>query len=413
MTKQEETNCTTILDKMMTSQFMMLLRGPLLVLVVLVPLITPYLLSFQKLLSLGLLVVGFSLTCHDITLLLERKTRIFLRRALDSVILDDTLKSIFDPQIGLLPCVVSTVMGNAAMYALPLTRSQRMRLVQSCLSISDDQLTKDILLTPGGVRQLLPTFMQNWLEEEGSCEDATTMSTITTRKSVVVVVVDEDDNDDESQGSLIRECHDTDMESDSDADAHVSTRTNSNRQQQQQQQRTTRQAPPLTTTTTSNTCQSSSSRPPDSVWVVVGTIVKELSQETIQNIVQGIPDSWLRGTTMAGTLALCLQLRSSSRARRLLLDIFEVSATMGLGGLMISALSAMIVKHSLSRTEPQSGSRPTGLVTATGFGSIVLSQLKLWLSGHVNSKKIQAAIAFLVLYSFQRIRSNRDSSRRV
>jgi hypothetical protein len=412
LTKQEETNCTVFLDKMMAPPFV-LLRGPLLVLVVFFPLIARYLLSLQTLLSVGLLVLGLSLTCHDVTLLLERKARIFLRGSLDSVILDNSLKCIFDPQVGILSCVLSTVMGNTAMYALPLSRSQRLRLVQSCLSISDEELAKDIMLAPGGVRQLLPTSIQRWLDQEPSCEEATFMPTTTSRRSVDVEV-DMDDDEDESQGSLIRECHDTDMESDSDAEGHVSNRTSSNKQDQHQhkKKRTTRQAPP-STATTANTHQSSSpSRPPD-LWVVVRTIVKELSQETILHTVQGIPDSLLQGATVAGALALCIQLRCSPRARRILLDVVEGSTAMGLGSLMISALAAMIMKQRVSRTEPMSGSRPPGTVTAAGFSRTVLSRLTSLLSGHVNSKKIQAAIAFLLLYSFQRIRGNRGIPRRV
>jgi hypothetical protein len=406
LTKQEETSGTVMLDKMMAPAFR-IVRGPLLVLVVLFPLIARYLLSLQTLLSLGLLVLGLSLTCHDVTLLLERKARTFLRRSLDSVVLDDTLKNIFDPQVGLLTCVLSTFMGNAAMYALPLSRSQRLRLVQSCLAIRDEERTKTILLAPGGVRQLLPTSLQQWLEVPFG-EEATSIPTSQSRKSVAVV--DEDDEE-ESQDSLIGDCHDTDVESDSDADAHASTRTKSN---EQQQQRTKQQAPPTTSTRTASTQHSSSSPlPPDSVWEVIGTIVKELSQETIQHIVQGMPDLWLQGASVAGALALCLQLRSSPRTRRIILDMFETSTAMGLGGLMISALSAMIVKHTFSRTEPLSGLRPTATVTTAGFGRIMLTRLQKLLSSHVNSKKIQAAVAFLILYSIQRRRSTRNIPRRV
>ena len=353
-----------------------LLRGPLLLSVVIFALIAQ--LSHETLLSVGLLGMGLTLTCHDLFFLLENKLRELVHRLLNAVVLDDVMKSLFDPTLA------ATVLGNATMYTLPMSRSQRLRLLQSCLLTSEKD-TAEILTAPGGVRQLLPLSMQEWLEP--TCEKDSNVN--------LESMVDEDEESKEESTS--HECHDTDMETDSDVD--------------KSEARTSRSIPIAASQSQEQPKPTQSTRlppsPPQDPLVVMGSIVKELSMEGIHRVVQGVPDSWLRGASVAGILALCLQLRASPRARHIVLGLLEGSTAMGFAGVALGAMSALAAKQNAGRTDPSTRAAPTAAAIPMGLAQTILKRAKELISTTVNSRQLQATIALLVMYYFRRGRRNR------
>ena len=353
-----------------------LLRGPLLLSVVIFALIAQ--LSHETLLSVGLLGMGLTLTCHDLFFLLENKLRELVHKLLNAVVLDDAMKSLFDPTLA------ATVLGNATMYTLPMSRSQRLRLLQSCLLTSEKD-TAEILTAPGGVRQLLPLSMQEWLEP--TCEKDSNVN--------LESMVDEDEESKEESTS--HECHDTDMETDSDVD--------------KSEARTSRSIPIAASQSQEQPKPTQSTRlppsPPQDPLVVMGSIVKELSMEGIHRVVQGVPDSWLRGASVAGILALCLQLRTSPRARHIVLGLLEGSTAMGFAGVAFGAMSALAAKQNAGRTDPSTRAAPTAAAIPMGLAQTILKRAKELISTTVNSRQLQATIALLVMYYFRRGRRNR------
>jgi len=149
------------------------LRGPLLLALVLVPTIVKYALQLSSLtlLSLTIASAGLVLCCYDFIILIKDKIRRNLSESLNLIILDDVLRNIYDPQVGLVACIISMVVGNASMYSFGFTQEQRLRLFQSCLWTSDEDTYK-IFMTPGGIQQLLPGSIQEWLDPMSSKIDS-------------------------------------------------------------------------------------------------------------------------------------------------------------------------------------------------------------------------------------------------
>ena len=151
-----------------------MLRGPLLVTFFAVNLLLPYLPPF----SLGIcvqllaLAVGSMLVLWDSANFLKEQLRRSLNRNLDLIVLDDFLRALFDPEIGLIASTIGCFVGNAAMYVLPMSNKQRTRLLQSCVFYgqSNDpdthEMANRVLHTAGGCKFLLPESFQSWLNEE-------------------------------------------------------------------------------------------------------------------------------------------------------------------------------------------------------------------------------------------------------
>jgi hypothetical protein len=149
---------------------LVLLRGPSLIMAVLFLSILPYL-RYLSILSIarGLIVlVGFILFIHDAKLVLLDQLRSLVGNALDNFVLDDFLRSIFDPETGLIATSMGMAIGNSVMYALPLTAEQRAQLVQSALYLKDHQQAATLLNESGGCRTLLPPAARDWLQQDNS-----------------------------------------------------------------------------------------------------------------------------------------------------------------------------------------------------------------------------------------------------
>jgi len=141
-----------------------LLRGPMIATGAVVSFATPYViqLSPRTLLHLTIIVVSMLWFCWDVLKCVERQSRISIDKLLNSIVLDDILRMIYDPEDGLLACMVGGFMGGCTMYGLRLKEEDKTRLVQATLEI-DYQQANSLLMTPGGCKAWLPEGMQQWL----------------------------------------------------------------------------------------------------------------------------------------------------------------------------------------------------------------------------------------------------------
>ena len=146
------------------SPYLQLLRGPVLIGAVVSTVALPYLfqLSNATLFKVAIFCLGIALFCKDLLSVTETKLRGFLARKIDGIILDDFLRSIYDPETGWIASIVGTSVGNATMYALPMDSEQRTKLMQATLWVDQTQ-ARTILSEPGGCRYLFPESFQKWL----------------------------------------------------------------------------------------------------------------------------------------------------------------------------------------------------------------------------------------------------------
>lgn len=383
-----------------------LLRGPLFLSGVLLPLFARYLLlmRLETILSICLLGLGLALTCHDFFQLLESKARDFIHKSINAVVLDDVMKSLFDPCSGMLPCLMGAIIGNATIYSLPLSTSQRARLLQSCLAGTDEEDATHILTSPGGIRQLLPRSVQQWLESSNLGGDVLAAHSPHGLESTTGMC---EDRDEEVSSSSTNSCQDMDTEMEFSNGTPPRSADSGGIFATQHRENTPRSA--------EGTRSPPSEDPPPDPLVVMGTILKELSFDGMSRLAQGIPDAWLQRASVAGALALCLQLRSSSRTRRILLGVLEGSTAIGFASVALVALSGLVAKNAviLADSKPLAGLRLSTTSMPTGVVYILLKRIKALVSVRMSSKQLQAAIALLVVYYLRRSSPNRGIPRRI
>mmetsp|Transcript_28361 Transcript_28361/g.41202 ORF Transcript_28361/g.41202 Transcript_28361/m.41202 type:complete len:390 (-) Transcript_28361:815-1984(-) len=138
--------------------------------------------SVTSLVAIGTLLVGVILTSWETISFLHKETISvchIIREKINTIVLDDVLRAIFSVDSeGLVMGVISSFVGTAGMYALPLNVEQRVRITQSCLDCCLEPSSLDggggggdvsrnesamkidaglILTKPGGFLSLLPT----------------------------------------------------------------------------------------------------------------------------------------------------------------------------------------------------------------------------------------------------------------
>jgi hypothetical protein len=270
------------------------------------------------------------------------------------------------------------------MYALPMSNKQRVELMQSCLLTSPEE-TSEILLAPGGVRQLLPAPLQQWLEEDPK------------QRQLRI---------DKIEGSGE---HREDATTDSDTDSET----------EKAPAQKSRSMPSLSgekpsVIHTSSSTNDASPLPPADPLMVMGKIVKELSLDGMQSMVKSIPDAWLQGASIAGTLALCLHLRSSPRARNVVGGVLEGTTAMGFAAVAVGGFSALLAKQGVARPVASPRSRGTAPpeMLPSGWKQFVLRHIKTIASRCKNSRQLQAAVAFIALYYFGRVRRRQLAGKR-
>lgn len=198
---------------------LMLLRGPLIVFSVLSALLAPFIaqLSVETLGLLGLLLVGLGVTLWDVFSCVSQQSRSYLSHQIDKFVLDDVLKALFDPEVGLIPNCVGSFLGSSAMYSLASSDEQRVRLLQSGIWVRDPEIARNVLYQPGGIKLLFPPLVLQWLESSSSSSSSSSSAVATTpaSKAINKVIVEDvgwtekshgsSDDDDESATALYEE----------------------------------------------------------------------------------------------------------------------------------------------------------------------------------------------------------------
>lgn len=136
-----------------------------------VSLTIPYVLQLspRTLLHLSIVILSMMCFCWDVLKCAERQSRISLRKLLDNLVLDDILRMIYDPEDGVLACMVGGFMGASTMYGLRLCEEDKTRLVQATMEIDYPQ-AKSLLMAPGGCKAWLPEDMQQWLNHSSESQ---------------------------------------------------------------------------------------------------------------------------------------------------------------------------------------------------------------------------------------------------
>lgn len=176
----------------MVLQQLILWRGPILLLGVLASLLWPHVSTWsnQFILELCLATMGLVLLVVDLIHFAKLSVRHLFSSFLEGFILDDFLRALYDPETGIIPCMVGSFVGACTMYVLQLDDNQRTKLIQASLWTSEEE-ARSILLHPGGTKALLPESFQIWLDEgkvrRGSIDNAASL--------VIVETVEESTSD--------------------------------------------------------------------------------------------------------------------------------------------------------------------------------------------------------------------------
>lgn len=157
-------------------------RGPLAVMVAVLSLVFPFLHNYglklwndgcstSILFHLLLFILGIYWSLYDVYNILQSSVRLVCANWLNTIVLDDILKSIYDPETGWIACLTGALVGTSTMYGLKMTKEQRCRLVQSSLGLPNQQMAHSVLLEPGGWKAiLLPLPIQKWLQQQQQSE---------------------------------------------------------------------------------------------------------------------------------------------------------------------------------------------------------------------------------------------------
>jgi hypothetical protein len=398
---------------MQNTPLLLVFRGPILIGAVTVTLLVPFLsqLSVEFILQLTILVCGVLFTCRDVAVLLHDKLRYTVGNALDTIVLDDVLRSIYDPQVGIIATCVATAAGNATMYALPMDTEQRTQLIQASLRTNHDQ-AQSILSRPGGCKVLLPEPLQKWLQKgdirgEELHEKTMTPMTNSTSPRAGRVPAAEADSDCSSEDDNILEEDEPNMRASfprgpRNVEQHPAFASHNNQHEQTQAEAfaSVRESfsPPIGNPTMPQT--NTERNPTDPVEVMV-SILRDMVSEKLRLYAQYIPESLLETIGLFSAVALALHLGCRRHARRTVFGTLEGALALGLSGAATGACSALFAKQFLL------GTIRDGQSLQIVSKAIVL---KMWIKLKrvaQENKRMQGILAALVLLYVGRRRSKK------
>jgi hypothetical protein len=321
-----------------------LLRGPLLIAAASFTFLLPYLsqVSLESILELAVIGCGFFWFCFDLANLAENRIRSSLSKFLDGIVLDDVLKSIYDPEFGLIATVVGTVVGNAAMYTLPMNSEQRTKLLQATFWVDKTQ-ARSILSNPGGYKLLLPENLQHWLESEKEASQS---------QPEKILIGPDADADSSLDGGL---------DSDDDRSDHVSrdfpeTPTEELEIRERKDQIPRRINDQCRDWEPKNMPHRQRSAQPtpidveenhtDPVKVMFG-ILRDMVTEKLQIHAQSIPESTIETVGMTAFVALAIHFMCRRNARKAVGGALEGIFALGLSGVAAGAFSTVFARHIL------------------------------------------------------------------
>ena len=359
-------------------------------------------LSPEKLLYLGLFAVGLVLTLRDGMTLAKRRLRQGTLNLVETTVLDDVLRSIFDPETGWIACWVSLFVGNATMYTLPMSDEQRVRLVQSCLWTSEEQ-ARTILTSPGGFKVMLPDNIQLWLDQESSALCSPTLD---------ASKCDIDGSDHECDSSNQSE----ETEPSEEEMSHVlnassgpprgldgfSSQLKSGAPVERKPATKTRNEIPDPATQTSRkatpgTAPTIRAHPPYPLDAM-GSILKEIASDAMKRTCTGVPDSVIQTVGVVASAALALHLTCSPRARRIVAGAVEGTAALTLASVAAGAIAALVTKAHVTGSQQGDGATREIRYDVSSISRSLLIKLKdACISGGGGIRRLQGIIAVLVL----------------
>ena len=307
-------------------------------LAVAVSLILPHL-TKVSLLQIVIAMSGVLWFCYDLFDFLENTTRSNLRTFLNSLVLDDVLGAIYDPETGWIATMVGSFVGCSSMYSLGMSDEQKTRLVQASLLTSNEE-AHNVLLNPGGCKTMLPHGVQTWLEGDiGDNGKALHLKTV-----LEVETVGDGDNSDTSS---LPECgvangEDNSISSDEPcfsprARAPCNTELPPAANEQHGNFDTSQNAKKKAHNCTP--CHGVN----DSTTIMF-SILRELAFSRMKPYIQCIPESALENVGMSATLALALQLTLRMRSKRCFLSSLSALA---FSGLATGAFSTVLARHAV------------------------------------------------------------------
>jgi hypothetical protein len=434
---------------------LVLLRGPSLILAVLFLSILPYL-QYLSILSIArglILLVGFILFLHDAKLVLLDQLRSFARNALDNFVLDDFLRSIFDPETGLIATSMGMTIGNSVMYALPLTAEQRAQLVQSALYLKDHQQAATLLNESGGCRTLLPPAARDWLQQDnskllqrsapeiclsllppvarewvhelnlprsilaasGRCKAVPAAApewvqqqeqtkALTSPSGTTITTTLMADDGDESHTSF--ELSDSKVDRQLFAELNLPTAGSRKVEEEETEEPDTavnsnderKGARPQETQTPD--------APPPLPHEVMGSIVKDMVMQRGKQYLNALPTGSLQRTGLVAAAFLLIQFRYSRRARQTFWGVLQGSSTLCMSSILAGCIGAVTAKHCY-------GDRPAGQESLSEWSPLNMSvstiQELLRRAGVMGHKWKEVLAILIVSYFGRKHRQTRDA----
>lgn len=341
---------------------LVILRGPVLVTVAVFSIGISMLqcLSFLSIVQLSVVLVGVSLCCYDAARIGQEQLRGFLRRQLENTVWDEALYKFFHPDYEWYKFFTETMIGQAWIYILPLTSSQRVRLLQASLGITEEE-ARAILFQPGGYKHmLLPESFLNWLEGERKIGalDMSICSENNTDEYAEVVTVHEDadsTSSSEARPSLTAVSPRSIVDG---GEYHVRypsrvgqeleiAEQQSSASHQQRNRQTTQPKRYCGRQPTINTMKKEEV-PPSLSATITSIFLEYVVQGNLSPAMQYLLDSQhIQTVGIAAAAALTLQLRFSPRARNILMGTLEASSVVGLSAISLGAASLLFAKKTL------------------------------------------------------------------
>ncbi|CAB9500223.1 expressed unknown protein [Seminavis robusta] len=310
------------------SSSLVLLRGPALIAIGSSWALCLFLrtLSWFSFAQLGLLFFGFALLVVDARRVGERQCRAIIQRWLDSVVWDDALILFFKPAFSWYGLFTETILGQAMwMYSLPATASQRVTLTQASLGV-DEQTANRILFEPGGFKQeLFPKSFLRWLDGDTTTEtkDSEDHSSSDSEEPKSEEPAAEDQNDSEPKNLSTEEGF------------QIVTKPGQLTSDPQKQS--------SNEIVESSTISNNVSRDYVLLSKTIQSILRKTLMEHLHQMLKfGNQESKIVAAVgLAATVSLAIQLRISSRARKIAIFLLEMASLAGLSSVIMGALTLL------------------------------------------------------------------------
>jgi hypothetical protein len=318
-----------------------LLRGPVLILGVVASVLWPYVStwSFQCILQLVTASVGVLWLISDLLNVTKTNIRNTISKALDNFVLDDFLKTLHDPETGIIPCAIGSCLGASSMYGLRLDDQQKTKLVQASLWTTNEE-ARSILLDAGGTKALLPPSLQEWLDDGRSKKE-----TIETRPPAVTVETVEETASDSSVSECQHNFEESPKMTKFEGRDNIMSRGNSPREIGKISRKGIINRPNEVSFEEEEESQLRIPQgiPTDPIALMF-SILRDMAIEKVRPLFASIPDTKVEIVGTVAAMGLCAQILLRWRSNRSALG--SISA-LCLSGATLGAFSTVLLRHAM------------------------------------------------------------------